>query len=97
MPMTLPATVTLREADEVVRALTQALQGGGGDAAVTVDASALQHFDSSALAVLLECMRRAQAAGKSFTVRQAPAKLVDLARLYGVEGLLTLEPVAAAA
>jgi len=94
--LTLPATMTLRDATDVMRTLDQALQSEGGGA-VVADASALQQFDSSALAVLLECMRRAQAARKSFAVQRAPAKLIELARLYGVEGLLALEPSSAAA
>ena len=53
-----------------------------------MDASALNDFDSSALAVLLECRRRAQAAGRPFRVDGAPLKLVELARLYGVDAAL---------
>ena len=87
--LTLPAAVTVREANEALQALMQTLQSES-DAAVTVDASALQHFDSAALAVLLECKRLAQAARKPFVVQHAPAKLADLARLYGVDELLTL-------
>jgi phospholipid transport system transporter-binding protein len=55
---------------------------------VTIDASGLRQFDSAALAVLLECQRLAQAWGKGFAVRNAPAKLQELARLYGVDALL---------
>ncbi len=90
----LPATVTLREANDTLRMLTQTLQREGG-ASLTVDASGLQQFDTSALAVLLECARVAQAAGKSFTVHGAPAKLSELARLYGVDQLLSLQGAAA--
>ena len=52
------------------------------------DASALDRFDSSALAVLLECRREALALGKSFAVTQLPARLRELATLYGVADLL---------
>ena len=38
----------------------------------------------SALAVLLECQRLARGWGKGFAVKGAPAKLNELARLYGV-------------
>jgi len=51
----------------------------------------LDDFDTSAVAVLLECQRRAQASGRAFIVRQAPPKLMQLATLYGVDALLTLE------
>ncbi len=58
------------------------------ESGVVVDASGLKHFDSSALAVLLECRRLAQAWGKGFVVRNAPPKLAALAHLYGVDVLL---------
>ncbi|MEP6826005.1 MAG: STAS domain-containing protein, partial [Ramlibacter sp.] len=56
------------------------------------DASALTRFDSSALAVLLECRREALARGKSFSVSGLPARLRDLANLYGVAELLPATP-----
>ena len=55
---------------------------------MVINASGLQQFDSSALAVLLECRRLAQAFGRSFELRDAPPKLLALAKLYGVDGLL---------
>lgn len=90
----LPATVTSHEARDTQRMLSQALEQGvqSPDAQdVTVDASGLKHFDSAALAVLLACQRRALAAGKRFVVRQPPAKLVALSRLYGIEEVLAFE------
>jgi phospholipid transport system transporter-binding protein len=83
----LPATVTAREANDTRRLMTQALKGEP-QTEVVVDASNLQHFDSAALAVLLECQRAAAAWGKPFGLRNAPPKLVALARLYGVDVLL---------
>jgi phospholipid transport system transporter-binding protein len=67
---------------------------------VVVDASALRQFDSSALAVLLECRRQALAAGKAFSVQGAPERLLQLAGVYGVAALISgagarREPVAA--
>jgi phospholipid transport system transporter-binding protein len=91
----LPATVTANEANDTRRLLTQALKSGV-DGAVVVDASNLQHFDSSALAVLLECERAADAWGKPFELRNAPAKLLALARLYGVDALLMPSPATVA-
>jgi len=90
----LPATITLRESRDTLRLLSQALQSEK-DMAVVIDASPLQHFDTSALAVLLECQRLALAWGKSFGVRQAPDKLSALAKLYGVDGLLFDTPAPA--
>jgi phospholipid transport system transporter-binding protein len=83
----LPATITNREARDTLRMLSQALQRES-DPDLVINAAGLQQFDSAALAVLLECERLAQAWGKRFTVRQAPAKLVALATLYGVDSLL---------
>jgi phospholipid transport system transporter-binding protein len=91
----LPATLTAVEARTTLRMLTQGLRAEP-EGALVIDASPLQQFDSSALAVLLECRRQAQAWGRSFAVRQAPAKLAALARLYGVDGLLLSAPSAPA-
>lgn len=62
---------------------------------MTVDASALEEFDSSALAVLLDCRRQALAVGQSFTVTGAPPRLLQLAGLYGVAELMAGTSVAA--
>jgi len=83
----LPATVTLAEAGDTLRVLAQAVPGEPG-AEVTIDAAGLERFDTSLLAVLLECRRLAQAAGRAFAVRQVPPKLAALAALYGVDALL---------
>ena len=96
--LVLPATVTTLQARDTQRMLSQALQQEiktQNEPQVTIDASGLQQFDSAALAVLLECQRLALAWGKGFAVRNAPAKLADLARLYGVDALLMpAEPAA---
>lgn len=89
----LPARITLAESRDTLRLLSQALQGEK-EAQVTIDASPLQQFDTSVLAVLIECQRLAQAWGKPFSVQQAPPKLTALAKLYGVDALLF--PAAAA-
>ena len=86
--MQLPATATLDEAAALAAGLPQALQGSTG--LLRVDASALKAFDSSTLALLLQAQRLAQAAGRGFEVTGMPAQLVDLARLYGVDSLLSL-------
>ncbi len=59
---------------------------------MVVDASALRQFDSSALAVLLEYRRQALAAGKAFSVRDAPERLLQLAGVYGVAALIPAAP-----
>lgn len=87
----MPSTLTLRESRDTLRMLSQALEGEP-DGEVVIDASPLQQFDTSALAVLLECERLALAWGKRFSVRQAPPKLAALAKLYGVDQLLFATP-----
>ncbi|QTN22346.1 STAS domain-containing protein [Rhizobacter sp. AJA081-3] len=83
----LPASITLRESRDTQRLLSQALQGEQ-HGEVVIDASPLQQCDTSALAVLLECRRLAQAWGRAFSVRNPPEKLASLAKLYGVADLL---------
>lgn len=87
--MKLPATATLEQATGLLAQL--------GTDTVEVDASALQAFDTSAVAVLLEAARRAQARGTRCVVCGAPPKLRELARIYGVEELLSFDEGPAAA
>ena len=89
--LVLPAELTLRQSATCARMLTQgmaALQS----TQIVADASALLRFDSSALAVLLECRRQALAMGKTFAVQGLPARLLELATLYGVAELLPAPP-----
>ena len=67
--------------------LVQAM-AGTQDRVVLLDASALQEFDSSALAVLLACRREAQGLGRSLQVQGLSERLRELATLYGVLDLL---------
>ncbi len=91
--LTLPATLTLAQANEQVRAIEQALgQGTVEKGAFVIDASALRGFDTAAIAVLLEGRRLAQAAGRGLDVHGAPAAMVELSGLYGVEALLGFAP-----
>ncbi len=85
--LVLPTELTHEQAPACARMLAQALRAEA-DTAVVADASALARFDSSALAVLLECRREALALGKSFSVAHLPARLRALAGLYGVAQLL---------
>jgi len=87
--MQLPAIATLDEAAALAATLPAAI-ANGGSAAVHIDLSALQSFDTSALALLLQARRLARAAGRRVEITGAPAKLAELAQLYGVEGLLSL-------
>ena len=49
---------------------------------------ALRVFDTSALAVLLECRREALALGKLFRVQGLPESLMGMAGVYGVDQLM---------
>ena len=55
---------------------------------VEIQAGQLSNFDSSALAVLLGCRREAESLSKTLKFKQFPAKLRELALLYGVSELL---------
>ena len=54
-----------------------------------IDASKLEAFDSSALALLLDLRRSAMTANAKLTIHHAPARLTQLATLYGVSELIT--------
>lgn len=83
----LPAAATLEHAPELLRQLGQGL-AEAGSGPLRIDASGMKEFDTSALALLLEASRRARQQGGSLVVEGVPPKLVELARLYGVEELL---------
>jgi len=85
--LVLPAEITHRQASATLGMLLQSLRAYQGPQLV-VDAAALQAFDSSALAVLLECRREALAERKTFAVRGLPTALAGMAALYGVAELL---------
>ena len=53
-----------------------------------IDASKLETFDSSALALLLDLRRHAAAANAKLIIHSAPARLTQLATLYGVNELI---------
>ena len=84
--LNLPANLTHAQAAELAPRLKQLVQAEAS--ALVVDASALQVFDSSALAVLLASRREALAEGKGFSVQGLPARLRQLATLYGVSELI---------
>jgi phospholipid transport system transporter-binding protein len=83
----LPALLTHDQATVCARTLGLGIQAEQSEA-VCIDASALEKFDSSALAVLLQCRRDSVASGKSFAVTGQPLKLLELADLYGIGELL---------
>lgn len=86
--LTLPAELTHRQATACLAQLVRALSGAAPGSALVVDASALQVFDTSALAVLLEFRREALERGLRFGLQGLPVALAGMAGLYGVDGLL---------
>ena len=89
--MKLPETATLEQARVLLEQVDAALAAAGG-APVVIDASALRDFDTSAVALLLEARRRGMRANVAVQLEGMPPKLVELARLYGVDELLSLPP-----
>ena len=83
----LPAELMHTQASACLQTLLRGL-ASEASAKVVVDAAALQRFDSSALAVLLELRRQCLAAGKGLVVCGLPSRLRDLAGLYGIGELL---------
>ena len=89
--LVLPAELTHDDAVACCRMLAQGLRSQP-ESAIVADAGNLTKFDSSVLAVLLECRREALALGKTFSVTRMPPRLRDLAALYGVAQLLPAAP-----
>lgn len=85
--LVLPACLTHDQAAAFAKSLgvdIQAMQ----DETVYINATSLEKFDSSALAVLLQCRRDALLFGKNLRVIGLPARLHELANLYGIGELL---------
>ncbi len=85
-PVRLPAIVTLRTSSILIAALPKMV--ADADTVLQLDASAVRQFDSVAISLLLHARRLTEASGRRFELLCAPAALLDLAGLYGVEGLL---------
>ncbi len=83
--LVLPKELTQSQATACLRMLVEGLRSVTASD-VVVDASALSRFDSAALAVLLAFRR--EAVGKRFSITGLPARLGDLATLYGIAELL---------
>jgi phospholipid transport system transporter-binding protein len=90
LSFSLPAQLKLPQAASTAAAVVAAVKQGERE----IDCAALQSFDSSALSVLLAAKRLvidqsvAQTAGESLRILNSPAKLHQLALLYGVDSLL---------
>ena len=82
----LPAQLTHAQAATVAQ---QLLALARTQALLRVDASALQQFDSSALAVLLGACRTAAQHAVTLQITGLPQRAVQLATLYGVADILS--------
>jgi len=78
------APMTIPNADGLLEAGRSAFRGPQE----TVDLAAVTEVDSAALAVLLGWLRAAGAAGLTLSVINAPAGLLALADLYGLDELI---------
>jgi phospholipid transport system transporter-binding protein len=87
---TLPVSLTLRDAQSALETLRQSFAAETGDV-WRINAAPVAQLDTSALAVLLECARIAVAGQRKLEIVDAPARLSDLAHLYGVDVLLGIE------
>lgn len=58
---------------------------------LVVDLAAVSAADSAALALILDWMRCARAAGHALVLRNPPCGLASLATLYDIDGLLPME------
>ena len=92
--LALPERLTIEVATSALADLTRAVGAQSGP--VRLDASPMQDFDTSAVAVLLELRRLLLAKGREMAVDHWPPKLSALVRLYGVDTLLGVAPAAQA-
>ena len=85
--LTMPAVLTHREASGCLRDWVARLPAQGE---VSLEATGLQRFDSSVLAVLLALQRAARVSGCQVGVQNLPNRARQLARVYGIESSLGL-------
>jgi len=83
----LPDALVQSTAKSALQVLLPAL-AAEGSGNVTVDASGLTRFDSTALAVCLQLLRVGRQAGQTLVWQGIPERLASLARLYGIAELL---------
>ncbi len=85
--LALPKELTHAQATDCLRDLVAGLRTSTVDV-IALDATPLERFDSSALAVLLACQRAGREHGKNVMIHGMPGHLHDLAQLYGIAELL---------
>lgn len=88
--MQLPASASIAQMPELLPLLDRAVaETGSGE--LVIDAAAVQELDSATVSLLLQARRRLEKAGGRMVVHNAPPKLRELAQLYGVTELLSLQ------
>lgn len=86
----LPDSVTFDNATACSAHLKQEVDTSNATGAdIAIDLANIQNFDSSVLAVLLQCRRDVAAQGKALAVVNMPERLQELAKLYGVLALFS--------
>lgn len=85
---TVSGAVTFATAGDLLAA-SQALFTG--EQVITVDLAAVTKVDSAGLALLLEWLRRARSEGRAVSFTGLPDKLVDIAKLSGVDAMLAAD------
>jgi len=85
--MSLPSTLTQAQAASVGLQLYKAMAKQQG--IFVLDTAALEHFDSSALAVLLSACRTASTQQLQLQITGLPARASQLAALYGLTDILS--------
>jgi phospholipid transport system transporter-binding protein len=80
-------SITNANAGELLAAGAAAIAGGD----LAFDLAAVAEVDTAAIALLLEWQRQATARGGTLALSGVPADIANLARLYGVDGLLGLD------
>ena len=88
--LVLPVEITHKQARSCAQTLSVQFRAESGSH-VELDVSPLVKFDSSALAVMLECRREALSLGKTFQVKGLASHLRELANLYGIVDLLEVQ------
>jgi phospholipid transport system transporter-binding protein len=102
MPTTmlkLPASVRMDEVPALWASLQASLRAeaaqlrSAAGAQLRISAAELQQFDSSVLSLLISAARLCAEQGLQLSLQEVPAKLQELARVYGVAELLWPELV----
>jgi phospholipid transport system transporter-binding protein len=94
--LALPRELTAEQARATASELVLAIQALPSGSPAALDGGALEHFDSTALVVMVECQRAARRGARGFELSNIPPRLSQLAALYGVAELLGLPAVPAA-